>query len=142
MMTGEQARAARAMLSLEQSELAEKAGVSVKTIKRFESTNGRIAGHSVYSVRHALELAGIEFLEGEDFQGRGEGIRLRTDRTAKLRRQILENTERHLDVCLQLAVEKDPEFFERPGKEIAKLVLKELNDAFCDSLQSILKKRD
>jgi transcriptional regulator with XRE-family HTH domain len=142
MMTGEQARAARAMLGLEQTELAEKAGVSVKTIKRFESMTGRIDGHSVYSVKNALELGGIEFLDGEDLRGRGEGIRFRTDRTAKLRRKIVEDVERHLDVSLQLAVEKDQDLFERPMKEIAKVILKDLNEGLHASLQSNLKKDD
>jgi transcriptional regulator with XRE-family HTH domain len=140
MMTGEQARAARAMLGLEQAELAQKAGVSIKTIKRFESTHGRIDGHSVWSVKNALELGGIEFLEGEGLRGRGEGVRFRADRTAKLRRKIIEDTERRLDISMQLAVEKDPDFFERPVNEINELLLRELNESLIEALQSALKK--
>jgi transcriptional regulator with XRE-family HTH domain len=128
------------MLGWDQTELAERAGVSVKTIKRFESTSGRIDGHSVYSVKNAFELSGIEFLDGEDFRGRGEGIRFRTDRTAKLRRKILEDVERHLKVAMELKVQKDPDFFERPLKNVTTMILKELEESLLESLQHALNR--
>ena len=40
MITGEQLRAARAMLKMEQAELAELSGVSIDTIKRLERMDG------------------------------------------------------------------------------------------------------
>ena len=46
MLTSEQVRAARALLRIEQRELAERAGVSPETIKRIERTPGPIAAHS------------------------------------------------------------------------------------------------
>ena len=63
-LTPDQLRAARALLHLEQAELAERARVSVATIRRLESMTGRGHGRSMTfdGVRHALEQAGIEFI--------------------------------------------------------------------------------
>lgn len=60
----EQLRAARALLRLEQSELARRAGVSVVTIRRVESAEGgeRVAVPTLDSVHAALEQAGVEFI--------------------------------------------------------------------------------
>jgi transcriptional regulator with XRE-family HTH domain len=62
----EQIRAARALLRLEQDELARRARVSVVTIRRLEAVDGasRVAPATVDGVRQALEAAGAEFLEG------------------------------------------------------------------------------
>jgi len=63
-ITPEQIRAARALLRLEQSELAHRAHVSVVTIRRLERTNGRerVAPLTLDGVRQALEQAGAEFI--------------------------------------------------------------------------------
>jgi transcriptional regulator with XRE-family HTH domain len=63
--TGNQLRAARALVGLEQKDVAEKAGVNVNTIRSMESAGaGPIAGRSqnVQTVQRVLEKAGIEFL--------------------------------------------------------------------------------
>jgi transcriptional regulator with XRE-family HTH domain len=62
-LTGEQLRAARAMVRLEQSDLAAKAGVSVETIKRLERTIGPVSANvaTMEAVTLALEAAGAEF---------------------------------------------------------------------------------
>ncbi len=62
----EQIRAARALLRLEQDELARRAHVSVVTIRRLEAAQGsqRVTLATVNEVRHALEQAGAEFIEG------------------------------------------------------------------------------
>lgn len=63
--TGNQLRAARAMIGMEQKDLAEKAGVNVNTIRNMESAGGgQIAGRasSVQTVQRVLEAEGIEFL--------------------------------------------------------------------------------
>ena len=74
MLTSEQIRAARAMLRIEQRELAEKSGVSLETIKRIERTPGPISAYTgtVDKLRRALESAGIEFSDGDQ-----PGVRLR-----------------------------------------------------------------
>jgi transcriptional regulator with XRE-family HTH domain len=63
-ITPEQIRAARAMLRLEQAELAERAHVSVATIRRLESGQGgeRVAPGTIAEVRKVLEEAGAEFI--------------------------------------------------------------------------------
>ncbi|WP_315772307.1 MULTISPECIES: helix-turn-helix transcriptional regulator [unclassified Bradyrhizobium] len=73
MLTSEQIRAARAMLRIEQRELAEKSGVSLETIKRIERTPGPISAYTgtLDKLRRALELAGIEFSNGDQ-----PGVRL------------------------------------------------------------------
>jgi predicted transcriptional regulator len=64
-LTAEQIRAARALLRLEQTELARRARVSLATLRRIESgaEKPRASTRAVESVRHVLEKAGIEFIE-------------------------------------------------------------------------------
>ncbi|MGH7101255.1 MAG: helix-turn-helix domain-containing protein [Acetobacteraceae bacterium] len=59
-----QIRAARAFLHLEQAELAERAKVSIVTIRRVETKEGgdRVAPATLARVRVALEEAGAEFI--------------------------------------------------------------------------------
>ncbi|CAA2109004.1 hypothetical protein MBUL_04497 (plasmid) [Methylobacterium bullatum] len=75
-VTGEQLRGARAMCRIEQSELAERAGVSVDTIKRLERTAGPISANikTINAVVKTLEAAGVVFI---DENGSGAGVRLR-----------------------------------------------------------------
>jgi len=65
-ITPDQIRAARALLRLEQAELAERAKVSIVTIRRLETKQGgeRVAAATVARVRAALERAGAEFIPG------------------------------------------------------------------------------
>jgi transcriptional regulator with XRE-family HTH domain len=61
---------ARAALRWSTAELAEKAGVGVNTVNRFEDgQDARVS--SVDKIRAAFETAGIEFINGS-------GVRLRT----------------------------------------------------------------
>lgn len=75
-MTGEQLRAARAMLSLKQAELAARAGVSEPTVKRLEAVDGPLSANTatVDKLVRALEAAGVEFIAPN---GGGAGVRLR-----------------------------------------------------------------
>jgi len=63
-ITPEQIRAARALLRLEQTELAHRAHVSIVTIRRIEGTDGntRVAPVTIDGVRQVLEQAGAEFI--------------------------------------------------------------------------------
>jgi transcriptional regulator with XRE-family HTH domain len=63
-ITSEQIRAARALLRLEQAELAERARVSVVTIRRLErgQATQRVARGTIVKVRRVLEKAGAEFI--------------------------------------------------------------------------------
>ncbi len=76
MVTGEQVRAARALIRWEQGELAARARVSVETIKRIERAKGPAPGLpvTIEAVRRALDDAGVIFI---DSNGEGAGVRLR-----------------------------------------------------------------
>ena len=63
--TGNQLKAARALIGMDQNSLADLAGVNVNTIRNMEGSGGApIAGRAanVQSVQAALEREGVEFL--------------------------------------------------------------------------------
>lgn len=64
MINSEQIKAARALLRLEQEELARRAGVSVSTIRRLEAPGGAelVAGDTAAFVVKVLQEAGVEFI--------------------------------------------------------------------------------
>ena len=75
MLTIEQLRAARGLLGWSQSKLAERAGLSLPTVKRVEIDLGlRVSEEARNKLRRALESAGVEFI---DENGGGPGVRLR-----------------------------------------------------------------
>jgi transcriptional regulator with XRE-family HTH domain len=80
MITASQLRAARALLGIDQSTLAERSMLSVPTIQRMETSDGLIRGNvdSLVKVIKALEALGIELIgEGNTSSGGGRGVRLR-----------------------------------------------------------------
>lgn len=64
MIRSEQIKAARALLRMEQDELARLSGVSVTTIRRLEAASGErlVAETTTGTVRRVLEEAGVEFI--------------------------------------------------------------------------------
>jgi transcriptional regulator with XRE-family HTH domain len=71
----EQLRAARGLLGWSQAELAERAGLSVPTIKRLEGGFGpRVSDAARDRLQMAIEAAGVEFIEEN---GGGLGVRFR-----------------------------------------------------------------
>jgi transcriptional regulator with XRE-family HTH domain len=78
MITGEQLRAARAMLKMEQGELAELSGVSIETIKRLERVDGPLNAQSMtlHNLQKILEAEGVIFLPEN---GNLPGLKLRRD---------------------------------------------------------------
>ena len=71
-----QIRAARALLNISQSELAETASVHVATIRRLEAASAvRGAAESLYKVQMAIEKLGVELIPAE--AGKGPGVRLK-----------------------------------------------------------------
>lgn len=63
--TGNQLKAARALIGLDQGDVAQRAGVNVNTIRSMEASGAAaIAGRAanVQRVQQVLEVAGIEFL--------------------------------------------------------------------------------
>jgi transcriptional regulator with XRE-family HTH domain len=80
MITGPQMRAARALLEFDQRDLAQRAGLSLPTIQRMESSEGVIRGNvdSLMKLVDALAAAGIELIgEGAVSHGGGRGVRLK-----------------------------------------------------------------
>jgi len=80
MITGTQMRAARALLGIDQRELAQRAGLSLPTIQRMESSDGVIRGNvdSLMKLVDALTADGIELIdEGANSSGGGRGVRLK-----------------------------------------------------------------
>jgi len=63
MITGSQLRAARALLDWTQEELAAASGVTERTIRSLEDGKSRPFERTLDRLRHAVEGAGITFLE-------------------------------------------------------------------------------
>lgn len=79
MITASQLRAARALLSIDQRQLAELCGLSVPTIQRMESSEGTVRGtvDSLTKLIEALERAGVSLIgEGQSSTDGGRGVRL------------------------------------------------------------------
>jgi transcriptional regulator with XRE-family HTH domain len=80
MISAAQLRAARALLGIDQRQLADLAGLSVPTIQRMEASEGVIRGNvdSLMKLIAALEKSGVELIgEGGTSQGGGRGVRLK-----------------------------------------------------------------
>ncbi|HWT98338.1 MAG TPA: helix-turn-helix transcriptional regulator [Terriglobales bacterium] len=80
MITGPQMRAARALLGIDQRELAQRSGLSLPTIQRMEASEGVVRGNvdSLMKLVDALAASGIELIgEGTSSSGRGRGVRIK-----------------------------------------------------------------
>ena len=80
MITAAQLRAARALLGIDQRQLAELSDLSVPTIQRMEASDGVIRGNvdSLMKLIAALDGAGIALInDGAASRGGGRGVRLK-----------------------------------------------------------------
>jgi len=80
MISAAQLRAARALVGIDQRQLADLSGLSLPTIQRMEASEGVIRGNvdSLMKLIDALDRAGIELIgEGTMSQSGGRGVRLR-----------------------------------------------------------------
>jgi transcriptional regulator with XRE-family HTH domain len=80
MITAAQMRAARALLGIDQRELARRSGLSLPTIQRMEASDGVIRGNvdSLMKLVEALAANGIELIgEGATSSRGGRGLRLK-----------------------------------------------------------------
>jgi predicted transcriptional regulator len=85
LITASQMRAARALLGVDQRQLAEMSGVSLPTIQRMEASEGNVRGvvDTLTKVIEALDRAGVELLaENSVSHGGGRGVRLKPPRSA------------------------------------------------------------
>ncbi len=84
MLTPAQMRAARALLGIDQRQLAELSGVSLPTIQRMEASEGNVRGviDTLTKVVEAFERAGIELI-GDNVESRsgGRGVRFKQPAT-------------------------------------------------------------
>ena len=73
MLTGAQVRAARALLNISVTRLAELTGLAVNTIRRAEATNGisPLTEANIQLIRNTFESAGVSFLAGSAEGGVG-----------------------------------------------------------------------
>jgi transcriptional regulator with XRE-family HTH domain len=86
MITSGQMRAARAMLGIDQRELAGLSGLSLPTIQRMEASDGVVRGNvdSLVKLVEALQDAGIELIaEGTTSSHGGRGVRLNAPTTRR-----------------------------------------------------------
>lgn len=82
MITAGQLKAARALLGIDQRELAAIAGLSVPTIQRMEASEGVIRGNvdSLMKLIDALDQAGIVLINSKTTSNEGgRGIRLKKE---------------------------------------------------------------
>jgi transcriptional regulator with XRE-family HTH domain len=80
MITAAQLRAARALLGIDQRQLAELSGLSVPTIQRMEASETMVRGNvdSLVRLIAAFETAGIEMIDdGAVSNSLGRGVRLK-----------------------------------------------------------------
>jgi len=77
-MTGEQIRAARALLKWSAKRLALESDIGWATIQRLESKDGPLAGYEQthLAIKAALEAAGVQFLDNGDVSA-GPGVALK-----------------------------------------------------------------
>lgn len=84
LITAFQMRAARALLGIDQRQLAELAGVSLPTIQRMEASEGNVRGvvDTLTKVIEAFDRAGVEIIgDNAESRGGGRGVRLKQART-------------------------------------------------------------
>lgn len=83
MISSEQIRAARALLGWSQSDLMNRAGLSLTTVKRMEADDigpGRSSAENVATVQRVIEAAGVQFIPEN---GGGAGVRMAKPKEAQ-----------------------------------------------------------
>ena len=78
MISSEQIKAARAILGISVSDLADKAQVGSATVKRYESQTGIPIGNTrvIAQIQNALELMGVQFT-GDPLKNPGVTLHLK-----------------------------------------------------------------
>ncbi len=120
-LTGEQIRAARAMLRMDQAKLASEARVSVDTVKRLESVDGEPKANpaTLFAIRRVFEMCGLDFEAG--------GIQRNQNRPDLIRQRISGIFERIVDDILRKLIADEPTLFDHgPQYVIDKLSTSEL----------------
>lgn len=76
-MSPAQCRAARALINMNQTALADAAGLGLSTVVDFEKERRVVSDQAIASIQSALEAAGVIFVAEN---GEGPGVRLRKER--------------------------------------------------------------
>jgi transcriptional regulator with XRE-family HTH domain len=71
-MNPDQSRAARGLLDWSQAELAARSNLSESTVRDFEKSRRVPSINNLAAIRRALEVAGVEFIDGDQ-----PGVRLK-----------------------------------------------------------------
>lgn len=82
MLTPEQCRAARALLDWTQTDLADRTGIAVSTVRGFESGRHTLMRSNMAMLQATLEQAGVVFIAADVM---GPGVRLRTPKPSTVR---------------------------------------------------------
>jgi transcriptional regulator with XRE-family HTH domain len=106
-LTGEQIRAARAMLRMEQATLAEKAGVSVDTVKRLEGVDGppKAQPSTLQAIREVFELSGLDL--------EGGGVRPAMDRNARVIDALVNELDGLVRANLEFMAKRNTHLFDQ-----------------------------
>lgn len=85
-VTGAQIRGARGLLNMSVSDLSERTGLAVNTVRKAERTNGTpaVTSANINLLVSTLEAAGVVFIPPDSL---GAGVRLRQHDQAPLRRR-------------------------------------------------------
>jgi len=75
MISPSQCRAARGLLKWTQPKLADKSGIGLSTINRYENETRPLRESALLQIKSTLEQAGVEFIDASG--SRGVGVRLR-----------------------------------------------------------------
>jgi transcriptional regulator with XRE-family HTH domain len=85
MVTSAQSRAARGLLDWTQQDLADRAGVSIVTVRQLEAGLSQPRRATLDVIRRALEAGGVKFIDGNG--GGGPGVRLQRLGWSKKRKE-------------------------------------------------------
>ena len=75
MISPSQCRAARGLLKWTQPKLADKSGIGLSTINRYENETRPLRESAILQIKSTLEQAGVEFIDANG--SLGVGVRLR-----------------------------------------------------------------
>jgi transcriptional regulator with XRE-family HTH domain len=80
MILPKQIRAARALLGISQTDLAEMAQIGIATVRRIEGSEDEVSGTALTLVRiqRALEANGVLFIDQDDKHGAGVRLKKRS----------------------------------------------------------------
>jgi transcriptional regulator with XRE-family HTH domain len=135
MLTGEQVRAGRAILRMDQMTLAREAGISVETVKRLEKLDGPIdaKAETLEAIEDVFVSAGL-ILEADGSVRRG------ADRNALLVSSLAAQMVGLAAATLEKWVKDDPSFFARGPQYVAKRICALLNQQRLEQMVELAEK--